>query len=102
MLVPLFFFLFGTWAWIKRVLKKSGKEYPREYYRQAFFTGVGLAIAIFIDKNFLEDLLATLTFGMVDVMIARWLLYPAILVGLAYLSGMMKAKVPEAPKQIVR
>lgn len=89
-LLPLAFLLLALWAMVKP--KRRGKESPREYLEQGVFCAIALAIAIAIDQTVLEDLFYAVTAGVIDVMFARWMLYPAVLLVLAYLNRFVRRK----------
>ncbi len=92
LLLPTWFFLYGIWAFGKRFGKRPIREHPEEYFIPGLFTGAGLLVAIWLDQTIYEELVNTVTMGMVDVIIARWLLYPAILLVMAYGSKFLKRK----------
>lgn len=92
LLVPLFFVYSSLRAAIRKSLKRPGREYPGEFLNQAVFTAIALGVAIGIDQTVFEDIITLVGFDLVNVNVARWLLYPAVLVLLAYLNGYLKPK----------
>jgi hypothetical protein len=91
-LLPLSFVVFGILGYLKRYGRRRIREHPREYFSQAVFTGVGLVIAVFIDQTVFESIIYSLTTGLIEPTIPRWLLYPAVLLLMAYLSNAFKDK----------
>lgn len=92
LLVPVFFVYASLRAAIRRWMKRPGREYPGEFFSQAVFTAIGLGIAIGIDQTVFEEFISLVSFDLVNVSVARWLLYPAVLVLLAHLNGYFKQK----------
>ncbi len=98
-LLPLSFLLLAGWAISKRFFGVSGREYPSRYLSQCLFCSVALAIAIYLDQYLLEDAVDALTDGMLDVTIARWLLFPGILVGMAWIQKLLTKKPEQLPSK---
>lgn len=91
-LLPVWYLLYGIWAYAKRFGRRPVKEHPEEYFIPGFYTAAALALAIWIDQTVYEDFVNTVTMGFVDVVIARWLLYPGILLIFAYASALFIKK----------
>ena len=86
LLLPLSFFLLALWAVVKPALGVSGRENAKQYSLQGFYCALGLALAIAIDQaSWFEGAIEMLSFGWLDISVARWLLYPALLVLGAYI-----------------
>ena len=99
LLLPLSFFLLAFWGLVKPYFNVYGKENVRLYMGQAVFCSVGLVIAILIDKSeWFADLVERLSVGMLDINVARWLLYPGVLLAMA---TAQKFIMKEQPKRIV-
>ena len=73
----LFWTIKAVW---KKTFKMSGREYPKERFSQLVFCTICFVIAIALDKWFLASFLDTIRIEFFDTRIARWLIYPAILV----------------------
>ena len=84
MLFPIAFFWLAAWSWIKRARNKPNQENHAAYFSQAIFCTVAVAISIALDGEWLEDFSMTISMGMIDASFARFLLFPAVLVVLAY------------------
>ena len=87
LLLPLSFFLLAVWAVLKPVFKVHGQEYYGDYFKQGLFCSIGLALAIVIHQsdgfnNFIE----AYSHRWFNLSIASWLLYPSILVVMAYIN----------------
>ncbi|MCB0323144.1 MAG: hypothetical protein KDD69_06200 [Bdellovibrionales bacterium] len=85
LLLPLTFIGLALWAIAKPLFGVQGYESPKSYLGQALYCGFALAIAIGIDQtDFFVSAVESLSMGMLDIAVARWLLYPAVLLVLAY------------------
>lgn len=91
-LLPLVFLVLAGWAFSKRFFGVSGREYPSSYLSQFFFCLVAFVVSIYLDQYVLEDAVEALTAGMLDIIIARWLLFPGILVGMAWVQKLVTKK----------
>lgn len=98
-LLPLAFLLLTCWAVSKRFFGVSGREYPRSYLSQFFFCSTAFVVAIYLDQYFLEEAVEALTAGMLDIIIARWLLFPGILVGMAWVQKLFTKKPEQLPSK---
>ncbi len=93
LLVPLAFFSFGIWSLIKPWFKVAGREFTGNYFKQGLFCLAAFFIAVWIDRHeSYQALLESFSVGKFDLLQVRWLLYPAILVLLAYMQQMLKGK----------
>lgn len=99
MLFPVAFFFLAFWAWVKRVRKMPNQENQAEYFSQAIFCTVAVAASIALDGDWLEDFSMTLSMGMIDASFARFLLFPAMLLILAYVTKPFK--VEKEPDRII-
>lgn len=86
-LLPLTFLLLTIWGASKKVFKVHGREYTGSYLNQFVYTSFALAISIYLDQTVLESLFDAIAIDLIDISIARWLLYPAVLVAGAYAQG---------------
>ena len=99
LLLPFSFFCLAFWAVVKPYLGVRGKEDTKMYVSQAIFCSVALAIAIFVDRSsWFEPFIEMASFGMLDIKIATWLLYPGVLLALAMAQ---KIIFKEHPKRIM-
>lgn len=78
-LLPFVLFCLSLWAVLKRWFKVPGRENAKQYFSQAMYSAVCLVVAILFDQYCLEDLVNMVTMGMVDIALARFLLYPFVL-----------------------
>jgi len=85
-LLPLGLILLGLWALAKPHLGVRGKEAAKPYFVQGLFCAFALGIAIFIDgSEWFATTIEAYSFSWFNLSIARWLLYPGILLALAYI-----------------
>jgi len=85
-LLPLSLLLLTGWALIKPIFGVAGKEYAKDYFKVAMFTLIGFFIALGIDKLSFDDFVLQLSGESADaVKIVHWILYPVVLVVMAYL-----------------
>ena len=91
-LLPLAFLLMAIWAVIKRFAKVPGREYAKEYLNQAMFCGIALGISIWIDQTVFESVVESTNGEWLDIGVARWLLYPGVLLLMGYLQQLYQAK----------
>ena len=99
MLFPITFFFLAFWSWVKRVRGMAKQENYGEYFSQAIFCAVAVAISIGLDGEWLVSFSDTVTMGFVDVAFARFLLFPAVLVTLAYVTKPFK--VEKQPDRVI-
>jgi hypothetical protein len=78
-LLPISLTLLVVWALYKRVLKLSGREYPKDYIRQVLYSSLVLIAAIIFDQFAYEDIINVLSSDEDTIMIIRWMIYPAFL-----------------------
>ena len=90
MLFPITFFCLGTWAWVKRARNMLGQENHANYFSQAVFCAAAVAISILLDGDWLVGFTESISMGMVDASFARFLLFPLVLVLLAYATAPFK------------
>jgi hypothetical protein len=84
LLLPLGLALMGVWAIVKPYLGVRGAEDIVGYFKQAVFCFVALAIAIGIDQTeWFEETITAYSFDWFNISIARWLLYPGVLLAMA-------------------
>ena len=91
-LLPFVLFLMTLRAWFRIVMKRPGREYPLRYLKQAIYTSVVLALAIFTDQWFVDDLLDFVGGGMLHNDIIRFAWYPALLTVLGILQKPIDGK----------
>ena len=91
-LLPLALGLLTAWAQMKKSFKMSGQEDPRDYLKQFIFVLVGFLAAVGLDKVSSDWLYENIPLEEVDIDIARWLIYPALLVAMSYLIGFRDRK----------
>jgi hypothetical protein len=84
-LLPLVFLLLSLRAVYRRVAGIPRRESPVFFLAQAAFCFVALGLTWWIDTTIFPSIVDVISFGMFDVDVARWVLYPAVLVLLAYL-----------------
>lgn len=87
-LLPLALGLLTAWAQMKRSFKMPGQEDPKDYLRQFLFVLIGFVLALAIDKTSADWLYENIPVEEVDIDIARWLIYPALLVAMSYVIGL--------------
>jgi hypothetical protein len=98
--LPLALVLLSIWAVLKPVFGVAGKEYAGEYFQQAVFCLVCFALAVWLDQKFLvEDLDSGPVDGMDFLLVAHWLLFPAVLLGSSYLGRMLRNISGKDPKK---
>lgn len=87
-LLPLIFICLTIWGKTKRFFGAEGREDSGEAFKQALFTSIAFAIAIYLDQAFTlengEYLSILGTEG--EGMILHLTLFPIVLVGMAYLN----------------
>src|SRR6187402_1894739 len=93
-LLPFTLLCLSVWAVMKRWFKIPGREDAGRYFAQFIFSLICLIVSIIFDQFFLEDLVTVLSAGMFDVALARWLLFPALLVLFASFPMKKKQKTP--------
>lgn len=98
LLLPLALGLLCLWSQAKRSFKMQGQEDPKDYFKQFLFVVVGYALALGIDKGFGESALDAFPDQEENIGIARWLIYPAILLGMAYLLGIRDKQIAAKEK----
>ena len=90
-LLPLFLLGLAAWAVMKPLFGVPGKEDASDYFKQGMFALFAFVIAIFLDRlSFDEVLLSFTEDSQAVVNIVHWLLYPAVLLALAYANGLYK------------
>lgn len=101
-LFPLTFFFLWIWSVLKPLFKVPGREDSKSYFSQFVFCLVGFWIAIAIDQteNF-ANLVDSLSYGMLDLKVARFLLYPVVLVLMAYIQKLFSKK-KEEPRVLMK
>lgn len=83
-ILPLLLLGLAGWAVMKPVFGVPGKEDSRDYFKQALFCVVAFAIAVLIDRTFLNTILLNVVDeGDDTATIAHWLLYPLVLLLMA-------------------
>jgi len=99
-LLPLAFFILWIWSLAKPYLKIPGREHTGNYFMQGVFCVVGLIISIVIDRTeVFENLLESFSYEKLDLRIARWLLYPVVLVVLSFIQQFVaKARKKETKR----
>lgn len=95
-LLPLTFYLMAIWALVKPWFGFRGRENVKQYCVQGTYCTLGLLLAIAIDtSDWFEKLVEVVSMGLLDISVARWLLYPGILVGMAYLQRVAKGEAKQ-------
>ena len=101
-LLPLLYLAIILKAYVKRMAKSYLLEDEKDYIRHLIFCVVCLVIAILIDNRFGEDLEYGFLSELGDAAVFRWLIYPAVLLAVASISGFipfLKSKeTPKAPR----
>lgn len=90
-LLPLILFGLTFWAIVKPYFGVGGKEYAWDYCKQAIFALVAFFIAVGLDQLSIDEYLSFLSDdenGL--VLVVHWVLYPAVLLGMAYLAKLLK------------
>lgn len=83
-LLPLCFIGLYIWSFLRPYFKMHGKEDSKLYLSQGIFCSIGWAVAVLIDRSeWFPGLIESLSWGMLDLSVARWLLYPAVLLAMA-------------------
>ena len=82
-LLPCFLFFIWARACFQQASKARFQEEPKDYFSPAVFSLVAMLLAIWIDKSMLDRLIALVPFIEINDLVARWLLYPAILLLMA-------------------
>ncbi len=78
-LLPVCLCLLVLWALYKKALRLQGREYPKDYLREAIYTGLILFVAIAFDKTAYDSLIELIFSDEDTIMIVRWMIYPAFL-----------------------
>ena len=86
-LLPFALVALTFWALVKPLIGIVGREHPTDYFRQALFCCIGLALALWIDQTFFGAIVETNDFDPTDLtIVAHWLLYPIVLLVMSYLN----------------
>lgn len=96
-LLPFTLLSLSAWAVLKKVARIQGREDARQYFQQFLYTLVCLVLSILFDQYCLDSVLE-LTGGMLDDSLARWFIYPAMLVLLGALPLGKRAQTPKSPR----
>lgn len=102
-LLPVALLFFGINASLKRVGKNPTKEYPKDYFKQVFFCGIILAIAIAFDLYAFDLVISFLPVDPQFIGVIRFFVYPAFLLGIAVAQSIItgedkkKAKIRSKP-----
>lgn len=92
-LLPLLLFIFALWALIRPYVGIRGKEGFSRYFYQAIFCSIALVIAICIDKyETLNDILDSLSYSFFDLRLAKWLIYPLVLLFASWVDSFLSKK----------
>jgi len=90
-LLPFALFCLSIWALVKPYFGVSGSEDSWDYFKQTFFCCLAFFIAIGIDQLPLDDYLGVLSEDPTSmVYVVHWILFPLVLVGMAYLYKVLK------------
>ena len=85
-LLPLTFFMLWIWSFLKPWFKVHGREDKKHHFSQTLFCLVGFFISVAIDRTELfRDTIDNLSLSWFDLNTARWVLYPSVLLVLAWL-----------------
>ncbi len=101
-LLPLALLLLTGWALIKPFFGVAGREYAGDYFKQALFCLIGFFIALGIDMLSFDDFLLQLSGESKDaVQIVHWILYPVVLLVLAYLHRLYQKARGQDPNRFI-
>ena len=86
LLLPVGLISMGIWAVVKPYLGVRGSEAAKPYLVQGLYCLFAFGLAVLIDQTtWFEETINAYSFSWFNISIARWLLYPGVLVGLAYI-----------------
>ena len=86
-LLPFILFSLSIWALVKPYFGVAGKEDAWDYCKQAIFSLVGFGIAVGLDQLSIDEYLSFISDDETSIVyVVHWILYPAVLLGMAYLS----------------
>lgn len=92
-LLPLAFIFLTFRAYFRKWTGDQKRENPKVLLSQAIFCSIALVLTRVIDNTIFPSIIEMISFEMFDVEIARWVLYPVILVALAYLQDLIGLKL---------
>ena len=95
-LLPLALIFMSINAYLRRVTKRPGEEDIKNYLKQAVFCSIILAMAIGIDQTFYEGMIRIVSSNQSFISIARILLYPFLLLCIAYLQAIKNREYKKA------